>query len=64
MECERKNNHRKDETVSGKKLQCAGEVEEFEGFLGPEDVDVDFRRNPERIKRRKRAQDFRDFQLG
>ena len=46
MECERKNNHRKDETVFGKKLQCSVKVrvEELEGLLGPEDVDVDFRR--------------------
>ena len=32
------------------------EVEELEGLLGPEDVDVDFKH--ERSKRRKRAQDF------
>ena len=25
MECERKNNHRKNETVFGKKFQCEGE---------------------------------------
>ena len=48
MECERK------------KFQCEGEVEELEGLLGPEDVDVDFRRI---LKGAKRAQDFRNFPL-
>ena len=43
MECKRKNNPREDKTVSGKKFQCESE-EELEGLLGPEDVDVDFRR--------------------
>ena len=43
MECERKNNHRKNETVFGKKVQCKVRVEELEGLLGPEDADVDFR---------------------
>ena len=38
-------------------------VEELEGLLGPEEVDVDFRRIVKRSKRRKRAQDFRNFQL-
>ena len=41
---ERENNHCKNETVFGKKLQCESEVEELEELLGPEDVDVDFRR--------------------
>ena len=42
------------------------EVEELEDLLGPEDVDVDFRRIPKKKKnkRRKRTQNFRDFQLG
>ena len=42
MECKRKNNHRKNETVSGKKPQCR--IEELQDLLGPEDVDVDLRR--------------------
>ena len=44
VEREGKGDHCQNEIVSGKKLQCEGEVEELEEFLGPEDVDVDFRR--------------------
>ena len=44
MECERQNNYRKNETVFGKKFQCEGEGEGNWKMLGPEDVDVDFRR--------------------
>ena len=33
-------------------------VEELAELLGPEDFDVDFRRIPERSKRRKRARDI------
>ena len=43
MECERKNNHRKDEAIFGDKLQCG------------------FQTNPERSKRRERAQYFRNL---
>ena len=43
MECERKNNHREDKTVSGEKFQCEGvRVEELEDLLSSDDVD--FRR--------------------
>ena len=45
MECERKNNYRKNETVIWKKSFCVEvRVEELEGLLRPEDVDVDFTR--------------------
>ena len=34
MECERKNNHREDKTVSGKKFQCEGEGERIGRIAG------------------------------
>ena len=43
MECERKNNDREGKTVSGKKFQCEGEGGRIGRFLGPQDVDVEFR---------------------
>ena len=59
MECERKNNHREDKTVSGRSFSVKVRVEELEGLLGPEDVDVDFRR----ILKEARSF-FETFQLG
>ena len=38
-------------------------VEELEGLLGPEDVDVDFRRILKEARDEKRAQYFRNLQL-
>ena len=40
----RENNHRKDETYWERSYSVKVRVEELEGFLGPEDVDVDLRR--------------------
>ena len=44
MECERKNDHCKNETVLGRSCTVEVEVEELEDQLAPDDVDVDFRR--------------------
>ena len=44
MECDRKNDHCKNETVLEESYSEKVEVEELEDLLGPEDVDVDFRR--------------------
>ena len=44
MECEKKNDHCKNEAVLGKSKSAKVEVEELESLLGPDDSDVDFRR--------------------
>ena len=59
MECERKNNHRKNERVSGKSNSVKVRVEELRDLLGSEDVDVDFWRILKEARdERKRAQYF------
>ena len=58
MKCERKNNHRKDETVFGKKLQCEGGIEDLKCFLGPE---VDFRRILEEARDERGRKIFESF---
>ena len=44
MERERKNDHRKNKTIFGKRYGVKVEVEELEDLLGPDDVAVDVRR--------------------
>ena len=44
MEGERKNNYCKNEKYLERSYSVKVRVEELEGLLGPEDVDVDFRR--------------------
>ena len=44
MECERKNDHCKNEIVLGKSFCVKLEVEELESLLGPDDSDVDLSR--------------------
>ena len=43
-ECERKNSHREDTQCLERSFSVKVRVEELEGLLGPEDVDVDFKR--------------------
>ena len=62
MECERKNDQCKNETVFGKKSYSVKvEVEELEDLLGPDDVDVDFRRILEEAKDERGRETYETF---
>ena len=58
MECERKNDHCKNETVLEGRKSMKMEVGELEDKLGPDDIDVDSRRILDEARDEKRVRNI------
>ena len=64
MECEKRNDYCKNETVHGRKKNIKLDIEELETMLGPDDIDVDFRRFLEEARDENGCPIFETFSTG